>query len=118
MDLFPDVHEAFDRVLEEIENDYGTKIDFPVAGFAICFGFFMVLALEQFVLTWKESWSTSTTTAGNGNTPLIHDQDHFHEDHQIDQGSDGSHTAVIPGAHHHHHEHDHLEGVLQHSTMR
>ena len=121
LDLFPDVHEAFDQVLEEIENDYGTKIDFPVAGFAICIGFFMVLALEQFVLTWKESWSTSTinaTTNGNGNTPLIHNQDHLHEDHQIDQGSDGSHTAVIPGAHHHHHEHDHLEGVLQHSTMR
>ncbi len=33
-----DVHEAFDHVLDEIENKYHTKIDYPVAEFIIVVG--------------------------------------------------------------------------------
>ena len=78
----------------------------------------MVLTLEQFVLSCKESWSSSSEPAfsinntGTGNAPLIH-EDHLHEDHQVDANHHGSHTDVIPGSHQH--EHDHIEDVLQHS---
>ena len=57
LDLFPDVHEAMDHVLDEIEKQYNTKIDYPVAGFVICFGFFLVLIIEQIVLEYKERMS-------------------------------------------------------------
>jgi hypothetical protein len=53
---FTDVHEAFDHVLDEIEAAYHTKVDYPVAEFIICFGFFVVLILEQIVLDCKEGW--------------------------------------------------------------
>ena len=56
MFFFPDVHEAFDHVLDEIEAVYHTKVDYPVAEFIICFGFFVVLILEQIVLDCKEGW--------------------------------------------------------------
>lgn len=36
--LLADVHEAFDHVLDEIENKYHTKIDYPVAEFIIVVG--------------------------------------------------------------------------------
>ena len=125
LDLFPDVHEAIDRVLDEIENEDGDKIDFPVAGFVICIGFFMVLTLEQTVLSCKESWSSSSSepfsinsNTGTGNAPLIH-EDHLREDHQVD-ANHGSHADVIPGSNDldQTHQHDHMEDVLQHSTMR
>ena len=51
-----DVHEAFDHVLDEIEDTYHTKVDYPVAEFVIVFGFFVVLILEQIVLDCKEGW--------------------------------------------------------------
>jgi hypothetical protein len=51
-----DVHEAFDHVLDEIEDAYHTKVDYPVAEFVIVFGFFVVLILEQIVLDCKEGW--------------------------------------------------------------
>ena len=54
--LLSDVHEAFDHVLDEIEAVYHTKVDYPVAEFIICFGFFVVLILEQIVLDCKEGW--------------------------------------------------------------
>ena len=53
LDLFPDVHEAIDHVLDEIEKQYNTTIDYPVAGFVICFGFFTVLIVEQMVVEYK-----------------------------------------------------------------
>ena len=57
LDLFPDVFEAVDKALDEIEKVYGVKIEYPVAGFVICIGFFLVLIVEQSVLTCQESWS-------------------------------------------------------------
>ena len=61
LDLFPDVHEAMDHVLDEIEEKYHTKIDYPVAGFVICCGFFLVLIIEQIILECKESWQKPLT---------------------------------------------------------
>ena len=58
---FADVHEAFDHVLDEIEDAYHTKVDYPVAEFVIVFGFFVVLILEQIVLDCKEGWQQVST---------------------------------------------------------
>ncbi len=54
LDLFPDVHEAWDHILDEIERKYKTRIDYPVQGFVTCFGFFVVLIVEQIILEYKE----------------------------------------------------------------
>ena len=57
LDLFPEVYEAVQNALDEIEKAYGVKIEYPVAGFVICIGFFLVLIVEQSVLSCQESWS-------------------------------------------------------------
>ena len=54
LDLFPEIHKAINRVQDEIEKKYNTKIDYPVAEFVICCGFFVVLILEQGILAYKE----------------------------------------------------------------
>lgn len=63
--LVQDVHEAFDHVLDEIEDAYHTKVDYPVAEFVIVFGFFVVLILEQIVLDCKEGWQQVTIFSFN-----------------------------------------------------
>ena len=81
LDLFPDIHEAMDNVLDEIEKEYHTKIDYPVAGFVICLGFFLVLTIEQIILTYKESSEYSAIPGSNNaeRTPMItHEQVHNH----------------------------------------
>ncbi len=50
LDLFPAVRESVDRVLDEIEAAYHTRVDYPVAEFVIVLGFFLVLLAEQIVL--------------------------------------------------------------------
>ena len=54
LDLFPDVRESIDKVLDELENIYHTTIDYPVAEFIIVFGFLLVLIIEQIVLELKD----------------------------------------------------------------
>lgn len=66
LDLFPDVHEAIDHVLDEIEDVYQTKIDYPVAEFVIVLGFFVVLILEQVVLDFKEKWDSEIVPPTTG----------------------------------------------------
>ncbi len=50
LDLFPDVRESFDHILDEIQDAYHTTVDYPVAEFVIVQGFFLVLLVEQIVL--------------------------------------------------------------------
>jgi len=59
LDLFPDINESMNRVLDEIEKQYHTRIDYPVGMFAIAFGFLLVLMVEQSVLWFQEKWRTS-----------------------------------------------------------
>ena len=54
LDLFPDVREAWDQVLDRAETVYNFKTDYPVQGFVTCFGFFIVLVIEQILLEYKE----------------------------------------------------------------
>ena len=139
LDLFPDVHEAMDRVLDEIEKVSGQKIDYPAAGFVICVGFFIVLIIEQVILSCKESWAHPFETDMNGETTsLLHEdlqRDHSHQDHQISNsngyGSTNSNSGVISGLSSiddensgtinildQTHNHDHMGDVFQHSTLR
>ena len=105
LDLFPDVHEAMDRVLKEIKKETGQTIDYPAAGFVICVGFFIVLIIEQVILSCKESWAHPFETDMNGETTsLLHEdlhRDHSHQDHQISNsngyGSTNSNSGVISG---------------------
>ena len=89
LDLFPDIHEAMDNVLDEIEKEYHTKIDYPVAGFVICMGFFLVLAIEQIILTFRESSEYSAIPGINNSerAPLItHEQVHNHNQRYSNSG--------------------------------
>ena len=56
---FSDINESMNRVLDEIEKQYHTRIDYPVGMFAIAFGFLLVLMVEQSVLWFQEKWRTS-----------------------------------------------------------
>ncbi|XP_064115570.1 zinc transporter ZIP1-like [Macrobrachium nipponense] len=51
MDLFPDVQEQLDLLLDQ---SYSTN-SFPVAEFIVLFGFLLVLTMEQIVLDYKEA---------------------------------------------------------------
>ena len=80
--FFKDVHEAIDRVLDELEKEYNTKIDYPVAEFIIVLGFFIVLIIEQVVLEFKEKWKYDiknvSVNASNINTSehVVHEHAH------------------------------------------
>ena len=141
LDLFPDVHEAMNRVLDEIEKVSGQKIDYPAAGFVICVGFFIVLIIEQIILSCKESWYSQPfeTNMSGETTSLLHEQDlhrdHSHQDHQISNSGYGSTSGsasngAISGLSSiedenaginlldQTHNHDHMGDVFQHSTLR
>ncbi len=107
MDLFPDVHEAVDHVLDEIERVYHTTIDYPMAEFIIVVGFLIVLVLEQMVLEFQTPSSTpqEPSTANSASTSAMEDDEEapllmrrLSEDH--DHG------------HHHLIEHSSLRSVL------
>ncbi|XP_076035925.1 zinc transporter ZIP1-like isoform X2 [Oratosquilla oratoria] len=51
MDLFPDVQEQIDILIDE----YMVQNSFPVAEFVVLFGFLLVLTVEQLVLDYKET---------------------------------------------------------------
>ena len=48
------------QVVAEIKIQYDTDIDFPLAHFIVCCGFFLILAVEQLVVSLQESWTTNT----------------------------------------------------------
>lgn len=66
LDLFPDVHEAWDHVLDDIEVRFKTKIDYPLQGFVTCMGFFVVLIIEQIILEVKEREPRRAAPTNNG----------------------------------------------------
>ena len=57
LDLWPDTHEAWEKVLDEYQKEYNMKIDYPVQEFVLCFGFFLVFIIEQIILECKEGSS-------------------------------------------------------------
>ena len=110
LDLFPDVFEAMDKALGEIEKAYGVKIEYPVAGFVICMGFFLVLIVEQSVLTCQTLWFVSSDQTNLINDDLLEDSvtNSIYE-------SDDPTVISYPDSHHQHH--DHID-FSKHSSLR
>lgn len=115
LDLFPDVHEAMDHVLDEIEARYSTKIDYPVSEFVICLGFFLVLIVEQIVLDCRENWTSSSPAE---RAPLLINSDQMTSSSYGSTNETASLSGISTGDHHDGHDHDHVEGIFQHSTLR
>ncbi|VEL07750.1 unnamed protein product [Protopolystoma xenopodis] len=57
MDLLPDVNEAMDQAMNEMKFE----TEFPLSSFISLVGFFLVLSVEQVVLSHRESRSTNQT---------------------------------------------------------
>ena len=55
-------------MLNQIANDYHTKVEYPMAEFIIVFGFFLVLITEQIVLDCKERSMTNSSKQGQTHT--------------------------------------------------
>ena len=112
LDLFPEVYEAVQNALDEIEKEYGVKIEYPVAGFVICIGFFLVLIVEQSVLACQKMWSVSSLDQAN----LINNDDDLLEDQPVANpiyGSSDDPTVISHSDTHH----DHID-ISQHSALR
>ena len=54
LDLSPEAREAMNGVLQEVEDYYDTKLDYPIADCVILIGFFLVFLIEQLILYYKE----------------------------------------------------------------
>ncbi len=103
LDLFPDVRDSVDNVLDEIEAAYHTKVDYPMAEFIIVIGFFLVLLIEQAVLEF----------GGHDR----HSPNHAHrQGRPNEEGSDESAPLLgDSGPEHHNHTAHH---ILDHSSLR
>ena len=117
LDLFPDVREAVDHVLDEIERKYHTKVDYPMAEFIIVIGFFMVLIIEQMVLEFKTD--SAEEVIPNENSPLLPTSNTDEENTDEENGEDGSSQldVTIGGLSHDSHSHHHHH-ILEHSSLR
>lgn len=67
LDLLPDTRVDLGTTL----NDMGIFTSFPVAEFVMMFGFFLILIIEQIVLTVKEHEHEETPTVPDETSPLI-----------------------------------------------
>lgn len=126
LDLLPDVEEKIEQVLKEIQDDYKVDIDYPMAQFIMCCGFFIILTIEQTVLHLQETWITAQEEsepllsggAGQGyqSTHHHHHHGHHHHDHSaiIGVSSEVHHHNDGHGHHHSHSSHS----MFQHSTLR
>ena len=100
---------------EKIKTEYNVDIDYPLAQFIMCSGFFLILIVEQSVLSLQESWAISQDEresllrsgvggGGGGSYQAIggvsDELQHSQEDHVGHSHSQLSHT------------------MLQHSSLR
>ena len=108
MDLFPDVRESMDHLLDEIENLYHVPVDYPLAEFIILVGFFLTLIMENIVAECQEHMKQDL----NINVPVNPDDERrplLEEQHQTE--------PVIGAVEGHDQEHLPLE-LFVHSTLR
>ena len=129
-------------MLDEIEQRYHTKVDYPVAEFVVLMGFFIILILEGIVSEWQErikirvEAQTPTETSpllrnqdpedilGHEGTPRERRTSYTSEGPGPREGSQDAEvvTVVQPRAAAEtgdHHDHDHLPlDVFVHSAFR
>ena len=130
LDLLPEAEEKIADVVAEIKAQYDYEIEYPVAQLLLCCGFFLILVIEQWVLSLQEGWYAEAAAAerqpllaggeaasyqSTGETSTHH---HHHHDHHHP-----SISGVSAEVHHHHdghgHHHSHnSHSLLQHSALR
>ncbi len=128
MDLFPDVREAIDHVLDEIELRYHTKIDYPVAEFIILVGFFMILIVENTTTEIREqmkrdsdSLRVSVQAADSDvdeRSPLMQDSRSRRRRRTGDSSQDVSSIDSADDGDGHDHDHGVPMEIFVHSTFR
>jgi len=122
MDLFPDVKESMDHLLDEIENQYHVPVDYPLAEFIILVGFFLILIVENIVAECQEHMKQGMAL----NVPANPDDERrplLAEQRQTETAQPTTTDAAIEhhheGEHQHQHDHDHLPlELFVHSTLR
>ena len=123
MDLFPDVEESVNHVLDEIEKAYGVSVDYPVAEAIIVLGFLLVLLVEQSVLKYQEHLAHRDYTpipGSNDNDSWLETNgarspSHEHNDHQVTP------DVRVEGQGHGHGEsggHSHSHSPMEQSSLR
>lgn len=132
MDLFPDVEESVNHVLDEIEKAYGVSVDYPVAEAIIVLGFLLVLLVEQSVLKYQEnlarrdytpipgnngdsdSWLETNGASGDGGQQ----QQHQHNDHQVNPDVRVEGGRGHGGEGHGENGHSHSHAPMEQSSLR
>ena len=114
-------------MLKEIQNKYDVDIDYPLAQFIMCSGFFLILTIEQAVLQIQESWIQSQEESepllsGGVNTSYQSNHHHHHHHHHHDHQHPVI-SGVSTEVHHQHdghgHHHSHMShSMFQHSSLR
>lgn len=134
--LLPDVRRDLESALEALE----WKTAFPVSEFAMVFGLFTVLTIEQIVLTVKERNPEQNETnrvdhlADGSKTPLLNNEDSEPMNNHVDSrgfnrsiSSEHSisgirdepiHVSSTTSLEYSHDSHIHEDFVHQHSTLR
>lgn len=119
LDLFPDVQEQVNSVLEQIKDKYHVDLDYPVSEFIIVLGFFLILLIEQTVLHFQESWiaeeeeraERQPLLGGGGNNRRYDSHQHSHGSYQNDPPSYQNGPGG-GGGHHQHGQGDHQHDDL------
>lgn len=88
---------------KKIKTEYEIDIDFPLAQFIMCSGFFLILTVEQSVLSLQESWAISQDERepllpNGGGGAVSYQSTHQHPD-------DVDHTQADHGGQGHSHSH-------------
>ena len=100
---------------EKIKTEYNVDIDYPLAQFIMCSGFFLILIVEQSVLSLQESWAISQDERepllpNGGGTAVSYQSTQQHPD-------EARHSPDGHGGHGH--SHSHLSNtVFQQSSLR
>jgi len=134
LDLLPDVEEKIDEIRKEIKEAYDFDVEYPLAHFIMCVGFFIILTIEQLVLHVQENWiqemeesqsllSGSNVTSYNSTEHQEHGREHHHHQHQHTHHQHPVISGVSTEVHHTHdghgHNHTHMShSMFQHSTLR
>ena len=107
LDLLPEAEEKIADVVAEIKTQYNYDIEYPVAQLIFCCGFFLILIIEQWVLSLQEGSSRATD---DEREPLLAGgETSSYQSTQQTNSYSQSHQHHQPSAegHHHHVGHGH-----------
>ena len=115
LDLHPEANEKIEEIIER----YNFEIDFPITNLLFCIGFFLILTVEQCVLSFQENRLDRRhhETLEETRPQLTHDHQSStnHHHHGLSGVSEEVHHH--PDGHGDHHSHA-AHSVLQYSMLR